>query len=46
VCPISEALNDESYIDFSICSYQLPPEDVELVIAGFQKVWQYLDELR
>jgi perosamine synthetase len=46
VCPISEALNDESYIDFSICSYQLPPEDVELVIAGFQKVWQNLDELR
>ena len=46
VCPISEALNDESYIDFSICSYDLPDEDVELVIAGFEKVWRNLNELR
>jgi dTDP-4-amino-4,6-dideoxygalactose transaminase len=46
ICPIAEKLQDETYIGFGICQYDLSNYDVDLIITVFQKVWGNLDKLR
>ena len=46
ICPVAEHIADETYFDFAICSYDLPDEDVKLVISAFKKVWANLNELK
>ncbi len=45
ICPVAERIADQYYLDFGICSYDLPDDDVDLIIAAFKKVWSNLDEL-
>lgn len=46
ICPVAERLNDESYMGFGMCVYDLDLNDIELVVSAFKKVWSNLQELR
>ncbi len=46
ICPNAEYLNDNSYIGFGMCVYDLTIEDIKLIIKSFHKVWENLDNLR
>jgi perosamine synthetase len=46
ICPNAERLNDESYLGFGMCTYDLTAEDIGLVAMAFRKVWANLDQLR
>lgn len=46
VCPVAERLHSETFLGLAICVYELPPEDVDQIVAAFQKVWANLDSLR
>lgn len=43
ICPVAERLNDESYMGFSMCVYDLNDDEVNLIISAFQKVWNALE---
>ena len=45
ICPNAEYLNDNSYIGFGMCVYDLSIEDIQLIIKSFHKVWDNLDKL-
>ncbi|MEN8678020.1 MAG: DegT/DnrJ/EryC1/StrS family aminotransferase, partial [Alteriqipengyuania sp.] len=45
-CPVSEELQDTSFLGLSICLNQLPPRDVADIVAAFHKVWDNLDQLK
>lgn len=46
ICPVAEELNDNSYLGFGMCSYDLTDHDVDLIIQAFHKVWANLDALK
>ena len=46
ICPVAERLNDETYLGFTMCLYDLTDDDIDLVIKSFQKVWKNIDQLR
>jgi dTDP-4-amino-4,6-dideoxygalactose transaminase len=46
ICPVAETLNDESYIGFGMCVYDLDIEGVRQIAGAFRKVWANLDALR
>lgn len=46
LCPVAEKLHNETFLGLAICVYELPPEDVDQIVAAFQKVWANLDSLR
>tara|TARA_B100001093_G_scaffold519971_1_gene611776 strand:- start:3782 stop:5068 length:1287 start_codon:yes stop_codon:yes gene_type:complete len=46
ICPVAERLNDETYLGFSMCIYDLTDDDVELLIKSFHKVWKNIDQLK
>lgn len=46
ICPVAEKLNDESYIGFGLCVYDLTSSDVDLIIKAFHKVWSSLESLK
>lgn len=46
VCPVAEQLNDELYMGFGMCTYDLSPQDIGSIAAAFKKVWNHLDALR
>jgi dTDP-4-amino-4,6-dideoxygalactose transaminase len=46
LCPVAEELHARRLIAFNLCLYEFPPEDVDLVILAFRKVWDNLDALR
>ena len=46
ICPVAESLQDESFLAFGICHYELQNSDVDLIIKAFQKVWANLQLLR
>jgi dTDP-4-amino-4,6-dideoxygalactose transaminase len=46
ICPVAERLNDESYMGFGMCVYDLDLNDIELVVSAFKKVWKNLQALR
>lgn len=45
ICPVAERLNDETYLGFGMCIYDLTDNDIDLIIEAFQKVWNNLDQL-
>ncbi len=45
ICPNAEYLNDNSYIGFGMCVYDLTLEDIKLIIKAFHKVWKNLHHL-
>ncbi len=46
LCPVAEKLHSETFIGLNVCMNELPPEDVALIVAAFQKVWSQLDTLK
>jgi perosamine synthetase len=42
ICPVAEQFNDETYIGFGLCVYDLELEDVDVILAAFRKVWSQL----
>lgn len=46
ICPVAEALHEENYFAIEMCVHELPDADVDLMIAGFRKVWNALETLR
>jgi perosamine synthetase len=46
ICPVAERLNDETYLGFGMCVYDLTEDDVQLIIKAFEKVWSNLDALK
>jgi len=46
LCPVAERLHAQTFLGLSLCMHELPPSDVELVIAAFHKVWGHLTTLR
>ena len=38
ICPVAEKLQDETYLGLSFCSHRFNDAEIDLVIAGFQKV--------
>jgi dTDP-4-amino-4,6-dideoxygalactose transaminase len=46
ICPVAEDLHDSSFLGFGICSHEFKDEEVDLIIAAFQKVWRNLEALR
>ena len=46
ICPVAERLNDESYMGFGMCVYDLSLDDVAAIVGAFRKVWAQLDRLR
>jgi len=46
ICPVAEQLNDESYIGFGMCVYDLDMHDIQNIVQAFHKVWSQLAFLR
>lgn len=46
LCPVAEKLHGETFIGLNVCMNELPPEDVALIVAAFNKVWSQLDTLK
>ena len=46
ICPVAEGLNDQSFIGFGMCMYDLTIEDIFQIALAFKKVWANLDSLR
>ena len=46
ICPVAEDLNDQSYLGFNICLYDLDDKDVDLIVRAFHKVWQNINLLK
>ena len=46
ICPVAEELHEHSFLGLAVCLHEYPPEDVEQVVAAFQKVWTQLDALK
>ena len=46
ICPVAEKLNDETFLGFGMCVYDLNDEDIDLIIQAFQKVWKNIDYLK
>ena len=44
-CPVAERLHNDELLEFAICSYDLPPEDMEAIAAAIHKVFDNLDRL-
>jgi perosamine synthetase len=45
ICPVAEALNDETYMGFGMCVYDLNRQDIAQIVEAFRKVWRNLDRL-
>jgi perosamine synthetase len=46
ICPVAEELNDESFIGFGMCVFDLDMADIALIGKVFKKVWANMDRLR
>ncbi|TAU87484.1 DegT/DnrJ/EryC1/StrS family aminotransferase [Rhizobium leguminosarum] len=46
ICPVAEHLHDVSFLGFEMCLHRLTDQEVDRVVAVFQKVWANLDTLR
>ena len=46
ICPVAERYNDESYVGFGMCSFDLNLDDIDTIIHAFYKVWESLDSLK
>ena len=39
ICPVAEHLNDEAYMGFGMCVYELSDAEIDQIIVAFRKVW-------
>ncbi len=46
ICPVAEALHDETYLGFEMCLHQLTDPEVAAMVGAFRKVWANLGALR
>lgn len=46
LCPVAEQLHSEYFFGMNLCMFEYDPEDVELIIAAFHKVWDNMSTLR
>ena len=46
ICPVAENLQDNVYLGFNICSYEMNDMELDLFISAFKKVWQNLHLLK
>lgn len=46
ICPVAESMQDEYFLSFGICFFELERNDINLIIKAFHKVWSNLDLLR
>lgn len=46
ICPVAETLNDETYLGFGMCVYDLDAQNIAQIVGAFRKVWYHLDRLR
>ncbi len=46
LCPVAEQLHSERFFGMNLCMFEYYPEDVELTIAAFRKVWANINMLR
>lgn len=46
LCPVAEGLHAHSFLGLALCLCEFEPQDVELVIGAFHKVWGHLEALR
>lgn len=46
ICPVAEKLNDETYMGFGMCVYDLDRSDIGRIVDAFRKVWANLTLLR
>ena len=46
ICPVAEEFQDSSYMGIFMCMKEFRDEDVDQVIAAFEKVWRNLEALR
>jgi len=46
LCPVAEALHARNFMGLNLCMYEYYPEDVDLIISAFCKVWSNLDVLK
>lgn len=45
-CPVAERLHDSELLEFAICSYDLPSEDMDAIASAIHKVFDNLDQLK
>ncbi|MCX8477980.1 MAG: DegT/DnrJ/EryC1/StrS family aminotransferase [Sphingomonas sp.] len=45
-CPVAEELHSKTFVGINLCACEFDPDDVELVIGAFRKVWGNLDALK
>jgi perosamine synthetase len=46
ICPIAEEMNDERFLGFGLCVYDLNLDDIADITSVFKKVWGNLEELK
>jgi dTDP-4-amino-4,6-dideoxygalactose transaminase len=46
LCPVAEQLHSERFFGMNLCMFEYYPEDVELIVAAFRKVWHNINLLR
>lgn len=46
ICPVAEELHDKSLLVMPMCLYDLSDDDVQQIVAAFQKVWANIEYLR
>lgn len=46
LCPVAEQLHSQRFLGMNLCMFEYYPEDVELIVAAFYKVWDNMDSLR
>lgn len=45
ICPVAETLNDETYLGFGMCVYDLNMQNIAQIVEAFRKVWRNLGRL-
>ena len=45
ICPVAEELHDKTLLGYEMCMHDLNDQDVALVVAAFEKVWDHLSSI-
>src|SRR4029450_1368053 len=43
ICPVAEELHSRTFLGLNLCMCEFMPDDVDLVVKAFRKVWSNLD---
>jgi perosamine synthetase len=46
ICPVAETMHEKYFINLLICLYDFTEENIHMIIAAFEKVWNNLSSLR